>query len=132
MTAAKAFIITLCPISSIMAEMKEAASLAASHQATLLLAVLLGMRPSCFFGVMSSVGGVPMRGVCVVGGLLVLPGVVVFAGFCVMLSSMCGVFCCLLVMFRSLFGHGVFPLLESWSRLSEQNFRVDKWSICRG
>jgi hypothetical protein len=21
---------------------------------------------------------------------------------------------------------------QSWSRLSEQNFRVDKWSICRG
>jgi hypothetical protein len=20
----------------------------------------------------------------------------------------------------------------SWSRLSEQNFRVDKWSLCRG
>jgi Caspase domain len=22
--------------------------------------------------------------------------------------------------------------LERWSRLSEQNFRVDKWSLCRG
>jgi hypothetical protein len=21
---------------------------------------------------------------------------------------------------------------ESWSRLSEQNLRVDKWSVCRG
>ncbi len=26
-----------------------------------------------------------------------------------------------------------FPRLEeSWSRLSEQKFRVDKWSLCRG
>jgi uncharacterized protein YecE (DUF72 family) len=23
-------------------------------------------------------------------------------------------------------------LRERWSRLSEQNFRVDKWSLCRG
>jgi hypothetical protein len=67
------------------------------------------MRPSYFFGVMSSVGGVPVRGVCVVGGLLVLPGVVVFAGFFVMLSSMCGVFCCLVVL-ACFLGHGVFPL----------------------
>jgi hypothetical protein len=22
--------------------------------------------------------------------------------------------------------------LVNWSRLSEQNFRVDKWSLCRG
>ena len=22
--------------------------------------------------------------------------------------------------------------IERWSRLSEQNFRVDKWSLCRG
>jgi hypothetical protein len=61
------------------------------------------MRPGCFFGVMSSVGGVPVRGVCVVGGLLVVPGVVVFASFCVVSSSVCGVFGCFL-------GHGVFPL----------------------
>jgi hypothetical protein len=63
------------------------------------------MRPSCLFGVMSSVGGVPMRGVCMVGGLLMVPGVVVFASFCVVSSSMCGVFCCLLVVFRSFLGH---------------------------
>jgi hypothetical protein len=69
------------------------------------------MRPSCLFGVMSSVGGVPVCGVCMMGGLLVLPGVVMFASFCVVSSSMCGVFCCLLVMFRSFLGHGVFPLL---------------------
>jgi hypothetical protein len=54
---------------------------------------------------MSSVGGVPVRGVCMVGGLLVLTGVVVFASFCVVSSSMCGVFRCLLVMFRSFLGH---------------------------
>jgi hypothetical protein len=24
------------------------------------------------------------------------------------------------------------PLVERWSRLSEQSFRVDKWSVCRG
>ena len=41
-----------------------------------------------------------MRGVRMVGGLLVVPGVVVFASFCVVSSSMCGVFCCLLVVFR--------------------------------
>jgi hypothetical protein len=54
------------------------------------------MRPSCLFGVMSSVGGVPVRGVRMVGGLLVVPGIVVFASFCMVVSSMCGVFCCLL------------------------------------
>jgi hypothetical protein len=38
--------------------------------------------------------------VCMVGGLLVVPGIVVFASFCVVLSSICGVFCRLFVMFR--------------------------------
>jgi hypothetical protein len=69
------------------------------------------MRPGCLFGMISSVGGMPVRGVCMVGGLLVVPGVVVFASLCVVSSSVCGVFCCLLVMFRSFLGHGVFPLL---------------------
>jgi hypothetical protein len=68
------------------------------------------MRPGCFFGVMSSLGGVPVRGVCVVGGLLVVPGVVVFASFCVVSSSVCGVFGCFLVVFGCFLGHGVFPL----------------------
>jgi hypothetical protein len=68
------------------------------------------MRSSCLFGVMSSVGGVPVRGVCMVGGLFVLPGVMVFASLCVVLSSMCGVFCCLLVVLGCFLGHGVFPL----------------------
>jgi hypothetical protein len=83
--------------------------LAAFHEA-LLLAVLLGMRPSCLFGVMSSVGSVTVRGVRMVGSLLVVPGVMVFASFCVVLCSMCGVFCCLLVMLGCFLGHGVFPL----------------------
>ena len=26
----------------------------------------------------------------------------------------------------------VVPTIESWSRLSEQNLRYDKWSVCRG
>jgi hypothetical protein len=69
------------------------------------------MRPGCLFGMISSVGGMPVRGVCMVGGLLVVPGVVVFASLCVVSSSLCGVFCRLLVMFRSFLGHGVFPLL---------------------
>ena len=72
--------------------------------------MLLGVRPSRLFGVMSSVGGVPMRGVRVVGSLLVVSGVVVLASFCVVLSSMCGVFCCLLVVLGCFLGHGVFPL----------------------
>jgi hypothetical protein len=63
------------------------------------------MCPSCLFGVMSSVGSVPVRSLRMVGGLLVVPGVVVFASFCVVSSSMCGVFCCLLVVFRSFLGH---------------------------
>ncbi len=25
-----------------------------------------------------------------------------------------------------------YPVRMSWSRLSEQNLRVDKWSVCRG
>jgi hypothetical protein len=65
--------------------------LAAFHEA-LLLAVLLGMRPSCLFGVMSSVRSVTVRGVRMVGSFLVVPGVMVFASFCVVLCSMCGVF----------------------------------------
>jgi hypothetical protein len=72
--------------------------------------VLLGVRPSSLFGVMSSVGGVPVRGVRMVGRLLVAPGVVMFASFCVVLSSRCGVFCCLLVVLGCFLGHGVFPL----------------------
>jgi hypothetical protein len=32
----------------------------------------------------------------------------------------------------SLFILGVEAGLLSWSRLSEQNLRVDKWSLCRG
>ncbi len=31
-----------------------------------------------------------------------------------------------------LLGGTVAAYLESWSRLSEQIFRVDKWSLCRG
>jgi hypothetical protein len=73
--------------------------------------VLLSVRPSGLFGVMSSVGGVPVSAMRMVGGLLVVSGVVMFASFCVVLSSICGVFCCLFVMFRSFLGHGVFPLL---------------------
>jgi hypothetical protein len=67
------------------------------------------MRPSCLFGVMSSVGGVPVRSVRVVGRLLVVPGIVVFASFCMVVSSMCGVFCCLLVVLGCFLGHGAFP-----------------------
>jgi hypothetical protein len=80
-------------------------------QASLLLAVFLSVRPSCLFRVMSSVGGVAVRGVCMVTCFFMVPGVVVFARFCVVVSSMRGVFCCLLVMFRSFLGHGVFPPL---------------------
>jgi len=72
--------------------------------------VLLDVRPSCLFGVMSRVGGVPVRGVGMVGGLLVVAGIVVFASFRVVVSSVCGVFCCLLVVLGCFLGHGVFPL----------------------
>jgi hypothetical protein len=81
-----------------------------SQAALLLLTVLLGVRPSCLFGVMSRVGGVPVRGVGMVGGLLVVAGIVVFASFRVVVSSVCGVFCCLLVVLGCFLGHGVFPL----------------------
>ena len=89
---------------------REATNSGGLSQAALLLAVLLGMRSSCLFGVMSSVGGVPVRGMGMVAGLLVVSGVVVFASFCVMVSSMCCVFCCLLVVLGCFLGHGVFPL----------------------
>jgi hypothetical protein len=76
------------------------------------------MRSSCLFGVMSSVGGVPVRGMRMVGRLLVVPGIVVFASFCMVVSSMCGVFCCLLVVLGCFLGHGVFPLLVArWQDL---------------
>ena len=73
------------------------------------------MRPSRLLGVMSSVGGVPVCGVRMVGGFLVAPGVVVFASFCVVSSSMCGVFCCLVVMFSGFLGHKLLlsPALSS-------------------
>ena len=45
-----------------------------------------------------------------VGGLLVVSGVVMFASFCVVLSSMCCVFCCLFVVLGCFLRHGVFPL----------------------
>ena len=98
--------------------------------------MLLGVRPSCLFGVMSSVGGVPMRGVCVVGRLLVVPGIVVFAGFCMVLSSMCGMFCCLLVVLGCFLGHGVFPLLvwlpvgRPYSLGKQRNSRISEAFLC--
>jgi hypothetical protein len=79
------------------------------------------MRPSCLFGVMSSVGGVPVRGMRMVGRLFVVPGVVVFASFCMVVSSMCGVFCCLLVVLGCFLGHGVFPLFDArWQALLQR------------
>ncbi len=96
------------------------------------------MGPSCLFSMMSSVGGVPVRGVRMVGGLLVMPGVVVFASFCVVSSSMCGVFCCLLVVFCSFLGHEflLYPALSSRPRAlfsicteeSEQNYTLSNWA----
>jgi hypothetical protein len=63
---------------------------------------------------MSSVGGVPVRRVRMVGGLLMVPGVVV-------LSSMYGVFCCLLMVLGCFLGHGVFPLLVArWLALPQR------------
>jgi hypothetical protein len=53
-----------------------------------------------------------VRGVRMVGGLLVVSGVVMFASFCVVLSSMCCVFCCLFVVLGCFLGHGVFPLFS--------------------
>ncbi len=51
-----------------------------------------------------------MRRVRMVGRLLVLPSVMVFASFCVVSSSMCGVFCSLLVVLGCFLGPGAFPL----------------------
>jgi hypothetical protein len=70
----------------------------------------------------------------------VVPGIVVFASFCVVLSSMCGVFCCLPVVLGCFLGHGVFPLFgcplaglnspgkQRNSRISEA-FLCDKHSM---
>jgi hypothetical protein len=113
--------------------MKEAASVGGLFHAALLLAVLLGMRPSCLFGVMSSVGSVTVRGVRMVGGLLVVPGVVVFASFCVVLCSMCGVFCCLLVMLGCFLGHGVFLLVCPLTGLTpgkQRNSHISEAFLC--
>jgi hypothetical protein len=107
--------------SAVRQRQREATNSGGLSQAALLLAVLLGMRPSCFFGVMSSVGGVPVRGVRVVGGLLVLPSVVVFTSLCVMVSSMCCVFCCLLVVLGCFLGHGCFLcLVVRWQAYSHR------------
>jgi hypothetical protein len=71
-----------------------------------------------------------------VGGLLVVPGIVVFASFCVVLSSMCGVFCCLLVVLGCFLGHGVFPPLvwlpvgRPYSPGKQRNSRISEAFLC--
>jgi hypothetical protein len=84
---------------------------------------------------MSRVGGVPVRGVGMVGGLLVVAGIVVFASFRVVVSSVCGVFCCLLVVLGCFLGHGVFPLfgcpLAGFTPPGKQrNSRVSEAFLC--
>jgi hypothetical protein len=92
------------------------------------------MRPSCLFCVMSSVACVPVRSVRMVGGLLVVAGIVVFASFGVVLSSVCGVLCCLLVMLGCFLGHGVFPLfgcsLAGLTPREKRNSRISEAFLC--
>lgn len=69
--------------------------------------MLLRVCPGCLFGVVSGVRGMPVRCMRMVGRLLMTSRFVMFAGFSVVSSRMSGVLCCLLVVFRSFFGHMV-------------------------
>ena len=71
--------------------------------ARLFLAVLLSVCPGCLFSVMSGVRGMPVRRMRMVGRLLMTSRFVMFTRFGVVSSSVCGVLCCLLVVFRSFF-----------------------------
>jgi hypothetical protein len=79
----------------------------------LFLAVVLGMSLCCFFSMPSSVERVPHRCVSMVSCLLVIPRLVMFSGFRMVPCDMRSVFCCLLVVFRSLLRHRIILLNRS-------------------
>jgi hypothetical protein len=70
-----------------------------------LFAVILGVSLHGLFFVIAGVGGVPPSRVSMVGGLLMTPGLMMLGRFAVVTSSMCVMFCCLLVVLCSLLGH---------------------------
>ena len=68
--------------------------------------MLLRVNLGGLLGVMTGVRGMAPRRVSVVSCLLVISGLVVFGCFRMVPRDMRSMFCCLLMVFCSLFGHG--------------------------
>ena len=71
----------------------------------LLFAVLLRMSLACVLSVITSVGGVTVGSVSVMGSFLVVPALMVFGCFAMMMGGMAVMFGCFPMMFGSFFGH---------------------------
>jgi hypothetical protein len=67
--------------------------------------MILGVSLHSLFFVISGVGGVPPCSVSMVGGLLMTAGLMMLGCFAVVTSSVCVMFCGLLVVLCSLLGH---------------------------
>ncbi len=74
----------------------------------LLFAVLFDVSLSSFFDVMLSVMRVTAGGMSMMGGLFVMPALIVFGCFVMMMCSMFVVLCCLLMVLGCFLRHGYF------------------------
>ena len=71
----------------------------------LMRAVMFGVMTARLVMMLFGVAGMAMRGVGVVGGLLVVAGIMVLGGFAMMLGGMLVMFGGLVVMFDGVFAH---------------------------
>ena len=74
--------------------------------AVLLLPVFFHVRLAGFLGVVRRMMTVTTGSMRVMGGLFVLPGLVIFSGFGVVSRCVCVVLCCVFMVFGCLLGHG--------------------------
>ena len=72
-------------------------------------AVMLGVMTARLVVMFLGVAGMAMRGMGVVGGLLVVAGIMVLGGFAMMLGGMLVMFGGLVVMFDGVFAHVCAP-----------------------
>jgi hypothetical protein len=75
----------------------------------LVRAVMLGVVTARFVMMLFGVAGMAMRGVGVVGGLLVVAGIMVLGGFAMMLGGMLVMLGGLVVMFDGVLAHVALP-----------------------
>jgi len=75
----------------------------------LVRAVVLGVMTARLMMMFLGVAGMAMRGVGVVGGLLVVTGIMMPGGFAMMLGSMLVMLGSLVVMFDGVLAHGALP-----------------------